>query len=408
MAVPSAVAPLDSWLSWLEQLHPVEIELGLERVGEVARRAGLLDIRMPLITVAGTNGKGSTVAMLAAIYRQAGYRVGDYTSPHIEAFNERIRVGGEPVGEATIVAALAQVEAVRDGGSLTYYEYTTLAAMRIFQEARCEVVVLEVGLGGRLDATNLWSADCAIVTSIALDHQAWLGDDRAAISLEKVAIGRVDRPMIIGDPDPPPAMLEHARQVGMQVLRPVASDFTSVHSTLKGEHQRRNLACVLTAVAEMRPCLPVDESAIATSLREVEVRGRMEVRRWQGRQVVLDVAHNPAAALALASMLATDHAGRTIDVIFASLADKDVGGIVRALAPCIRHWHCMQLDVPRALPVATLTEIVRVTRGVAFAHADAASAWRAVAGDASADLILVTGSFHTVGAVSGSWSTDAE
>ena len=246
--VPDTLAPLSTWLTWLETIHPVAIDMGLDRVSLVADRLGLRPVSKPLILVGGTNGKGSTVAMLSAIYTAAGYRVGTYTSPHISDFRERIRINGEMAAADDIVEALAYVEARRAPQTLTYFEYTTLAAMRVFLQKQCDVYVMEVGLGGRLDATNLWDADCSVVTSIALDHEEYLGSDISVIATEKAAIGRPDRVLVVGQSEPPESLFSYTLDQAIRVvyvggLSPDSLPVTS----LKGAHQRRNAPSIQSA-----------------------------------------------------------------------------------------------------------------------------------------------------------------
>lgn len=354
---PAADEPLSTWLRWLEALHPVEIDLGLERVGRVADRAGLRPVEQPVIIVGGTNGKGSTVQMLSAIYRAAGYRTGAYTSPHITDFNERMHIDGDMASDTDIVAALAVIEEHRKSDTLTYFEYTTLAAMHLFLHRGCDVMILEVGLGGRLDAANIWDADCAIVTSIAVDHQAWLGDSREAIGREKAAIGRSGRPLIVGDAEPPRSVMELAAEQGMDLLRIDAANLPL--TSLAGEHQRRNAACALAAIEALQGRLPVAAGIADAALGNVALAGRFERHDIQGIPVVLDVAHNPAAAASLCKTLQHRYSGARVHLLLAMLADKDIDGVVAALAPVVSHWYCAALDVPRAAPVGQLAAAVR-------------------------------------------------
>ena len=416
---------LSNWLDHLESLHPKGqggIELGLERVALV--KAALQQTqRCPLIIVGGTNGKGSTCAYLEAIYTAAGYRVGCYTSPHLLDYNERVRIAKAPIDDATMCAAFAKVEAARQVAgnvSLTYFEFGTLAAWEAFAEAGVEVLILEVGLGGRLDAVNIYDADCSVVTGIALDHTDWLGSTREAIGFEKAGIFRPQTAAICADPEPPQSLLDHAAAVGAD-LQVLGRDFGYVdeqtqwqywgrheqrrgglaYPALCGACQLRNASAVLTVLDVLMARLPVSTQAIGTGLVEVELPGRFQILPGRPR-IILDVAHNPQAVSGLAANL--DKAGgfnRTIAVV-GMLADKDIAGALVALRGKIDAWLLAGLDVPRGASVETLAGIVTeanlggsVERFAspleAFAHAVKQ------AGDN--DRILVFGSFYTVAAV---------
>jgi dihydrofolate synthase/folylpolyglutamate synthase len=407
---PGDSSSLAAWLAYLEQLHPVSIEMGLDRVLAVANRLQLLQISPTIITVAGTNGKGSTVAMLEAIYCAAGYTVGAYTSPHIRKFNERIHIDGKPCADATIIAALDLVEQSREPQSLTYFEHTTLGAMQAFVNAECDVVILEVGLGGRLDATNVWDADCAVVTSVAVDHESYLGSDRNVIALEKVAIGRPGRPLIIGEPDPPQTMLEYASSTGMLTMFPSVD--TGISKQLKGAHQHRNAACALAVVATLVDCLPVSEQIARQAIAGVTVPGRFELQHRSGVDIVIDVAHNPAAATGLADTLIEHFPDADIHAVFAALTDKDIAGVVAVLDRVVDHWYCAKLDVPRATPLELLTDLVSANSAstTVSGYCSVGLAWEAALAKIAASnsertpLVLVAGSFFTVSALTDYWN----
>ena len=401
MSVPSPSDSLAQWLSWLEHLHPTEIELGLERVGQVADRLQLRPAKMPLILVGGTNGKGSTVTLLAEIYRHAGYRAGAYTSPHIDVFNERMCIDGRMLDDQLIVDALHTVESAREPQTLTYFEYTTLAAMVAFAGQNCDVVIMEVGLGGRLDATNLWDSDCAIITSIALDHQDYLGDTIEEIAAEKVAIGRAGKPLIVGEPYPPANFLEIAAAGNMQLME--IDDDALPNSALAGLHQQRNAACALSAIDVLQPKLTVTDESIQRGLASVSLPGRFEQLTINSTPVVLDVAHNPAAATTVCNALLSLYPDHQVHAIFSALKDKDIVGIVTALAPAVTSWYCAGLPVPRATPLTTLVELVEQNqRAPVHGYPTVAKAWEVAARAAqqSADeqpcVILVAGSFFTL------------
>lgn len=414
---------LGAWLARLETLHPKPIAMGLDRVAEVATRLGAT-IGCPVVTVAGTNGKGSTCAMLESIYRKAGYRTGLYTSPHLIRFNERIRIAGAEVDDATLVAALAEVDAARtrapDAVPLTYFEFGTLAALSIFAASRLDVVVLEVGLGGRLDAVNVVDADVAVITTVDIDHVEYLGDTREAIGAEKAGIMRAGRIAICGDDDPPQSLVRHAREIDAPLWRigheyryrveglqwryegPGGARYGLPHPALRGRYQLANAATALAAQDALRSRLPVPGGALRDGLVGVELAGRFQV--LPGRPAtVLDVAHNPHAARALAATLdAMGRYARTY-AVFGMLADKDIDGVIAALAPRIGTWHVATLPGPRGATGEFLAARLAAA-GVAVSDVrifgDVAEAWRAAAAEAGeAARIAAFGSFLTVAAV---------
>jgi dihydrofolate synthase/folylpolyglutamate synthase len=413
-----ANANLPDWLSHIEQVHPRTIEMGLERVAAV-RDALQLAPGFPVITVGGTNGKGSACAMLEAILHEAGYRVGCYTSPHLVRYNERVRVARTEAHDAALVRALAAVERARGEIALTYFEFSTLAAVWLFMQERVDVAVLEVGLGGRLDAVNAFDADCAMLMSIDLDHMDYLGDTREAIGFEKAGIFRATRPAICADADPPLSVLKHAVDIGTELLR-LGMDFGFEpqlqqwrywgrhgerhglpHPALRGAYQIANAAACLAALDSVRDRLPVSANDIRTGLLMTENPGRFQV--LPGRPaVILDVAHNPAAARALAGNLSAMRCtGRTY-AVFSMLNDKDIAGVIDATRAEIDEWLVSGIEGPRGTDASALRE--ELTRaGVLEAvstHASIAAAY-AQACDRAAenDRIVVFGSFYTVAAV---------
>jgi len=428
---PGNGATLAQWLAWLEFLHPVGIELGLERVSAVAQRAGLLSGLPPLVTVAGTNGKGSVVVTLAAIYTAAGYCCGAYTSPHLVHFGERIRIAGSPVDDADIVAALALIESHRGDVSLTFFEATTLAAMQVFMQSGVDVVILEVGLGGRLDAVNIWNTDCAVVTSIAVDHESWLGSDRNTIAAEKVAIARRGCPLIVAETHPPAAISDYARKSGAILWQvgdayhierdtapgrwllttPVARHHLP-HPALPGDHQIDNSAAAIAAVDALQLALPVAQGVVASALTQIQLPGRLQWIEEDGVEILLDVAHNPAAAVVLAAALVAALGSITrsracrVHAVLAVMADKNAAGIIAAVAACISSWHCGQLAIDRALPASELAGQLaaagqqNVTTYASVTSAlDGALECARVNSHCCDDLVLVFGSFYTVSAV---------
>ena len=411
-------ASLGDWLTRLERLHPATIELGLDRVRRV-KDAMRLAPAFPVLVVGGTNGKGSTCAYLEAILGAAGYKTGLYTSPHLLRYNERVRVAGCEASDAELVHAFERVDAARGDVSLTYFEFGTLAAMRQFIDAGVDVVILEVGLGGRLDAVNVFDADVAIVTGVDLDHMDYLGDTREAIGFEKAGIYRAGRPAVCADPDPPAALLDQARRIGAE-LRCLGREF-STESTgaawtyrgpawqwralplpaLAGPIQLRNAAGALALLEAVQARLPVSEAAIRAGLVAARVAGRFQ-RIASAPDVIVDVAHNPDAARALAATLrANPVSGRTLAVV-GMLADKDAEGVFAALAGCVDAWWTCTPDSPRARDAASLADSLRRQGGNApvAARPDVKTALAAARGAArEGDRILVFGSFYTVAAV---------
>ena len=426
---PDADASLAAWLAYIEQLHPRGVELGLERVALVWRRMGLA-LGCVTIIVGGTNGKGSTCAMLDAILRAGGYRTGLYTSPHLLRFNERARIAGAEVSDAALAGAFAQVEAarLRDAAVLlTYFEFTTLAVFALFAAARLDCAVLEVGLGGRLDAVNIIDADCAILTSVDLDHQEYLGDTREKIGWEKAHIFRAGRPAICADPQPPASVGEVASGIGARLLRfgvdfgfagqhdaqvqqwkfwfhaggdPVTRNGLS-YPALRGANQLLTASAALAALEALRERLPVPMQAIREGLLGVEWPGRFQL--LPGRPVVvLDVAHNPHAAAVLAQNLSNIGFASYTYAVFGMLGDKDIAGVVRLLRGKIDFWHLADLPGPRGLPAQQLRQILAAEQvgGEVYEHADPQAAYAAARGKAAEnDRIVVFGSFLTVAGV---------
>ncbi len=409
---------LDHWLRWQETLHPKAIELGLERVRTVLRRLQPDAPPFAVITVGGTNGKGSCAAFLDAILRAAGYRVGVYTSPHLLRYHERIRVDGVEASDEALCQAFARIDAARGDISLTYFEFGTLAALERFREAGVAVAVLEVGLGGRLDAVNVVDADAALVVSIDLDHTDWLGPDRDRIGYEKAGIYRSNRPAICADPDPPPRLLEHARAIGSRLLR-VGHDYDFTHTgatwrwrqaehgldelplpALAGEHQLGNAAAALMTLTSLRDRLPVGADAIRAGLLRARLPGRFQIIpgpvEW-----ILDVAHNPAAAAVLAGNLRERACPGRTRAIIGLLADKDANGVIQALAGVVDEWHPVTLGGARGRAGAELAACLDSAgiHAVAPHHNIANACQAALAAADTGDRIVVLGSFHAVAPV---------
>jgi dihydrofolate synthase / folylpolyglutamate synthase len=412
---------LADWLAHCERLHPKTIDMTLERTVSVRDRLGLR-FAVPVITVAGTNGKGSTCAMLESIALAAGYRVGLYIKPHLVHFEERCRVGGAPVAAAELLPHFEAVEQARGDTTLTYFEFTTLAIMRLLSQAPVDVVILEVGLGGRLDAVNAIDTDCAVITSIDLDHTEYLGPDRESIGREKAHIMRTGKPAIVSDPVPPQSIIDHAAATGADLWL-VGRDFNHsgdrqqwawagrdkrltglAYPALRGANQLVNAAGVLAALQALRERLPVSAQAIRQGLATVELPGRFQIVPGQPT-LVLDVAHNPHSVAALVANL--DNMGffpRT-HAVFGAMHDKDLDGLIGRIAPLVDAWYCTDLPLPRAAKAAVLAQAVQgnaATRrdAAVSTHADPAAALAAALEHADpTDRILVFGSFLTVGGV---------
>ncbi len=407
---------LDGWLGLLEARHGQSIQLGLDRVRAV-RDALNRPQTCPLFIVGGTNGKGSTCALLEAVLLAAGKRVGLYTSPHLLRYNERVRIDGREAGDAVLVDAFAEVERARGEISLTYFEHGTLAAWVAFCHAGLDAIILEVGLGGRLDAVNVFEPDCAIVTSVAMDHMDYLGDTREAIGFEKAGIFRPGKPAICGDPLPPASLVAHAEAIGAQ-LQISGRDFGFAgdqhqwafwtaggsrrgglaYPALRGTNQLLNAAAVMAACEAVKPILPVPMQAIRQGFMLVDLPGRFQV--LPGRPtVVLDVAHNPQAAGVLNENLASMGYFPETWAVVGMLADKDVAGAVRLLRDRVDHWLVASLPGPRGLSAGGLAAILREVgvNGDVAEYASPAAAYEVAAGRAAeGDRIVVFGSFLTV------------
>ncbi|CAD2244534.1 bifunctional tetrahydrofolate synthase/dihydrofolate synthase [Xanthomonas arboricola] len=415
----NATDSLSDWLAYIEQQHPQNIAMGLERVREVAARLQIEAPARHVIVVGGTNGKGSTVAFIEAIAQAAGWKVGSYTSPHLLRYNERVRINGNEAGDAQLVDAFAAVEAARGQTALTYFEYGTLAALWLLQRSGLDLAVLEIGLGGRLDAVNIIDSDVAVITTVDIDHTDWLGEDREAIGTEKAGIIRAWKPVVLGEIDPPSSVLRRAYQLGANAIRAgsdyffepieaqhpdapqwrwrdVAVTLELPMPTLQAPVQLANAAAAIAALQALPVELP--DAAWAQGIANARVAGRLQRSDIDGVQVLLDVGHNPQAARALADALgAQAHTGST-HAIYAALADKDVLGVVEAVAAQVDHWALAGLDGVRGQSAQALQARLQGSAAAqAACHGDVAGALRAVLAQASpGDRVLVFGSFHTV------------
>lgn len=374
---------VDDWLAWLETLHPRAIDPGLERIGEVAARMGLDRAGVPVVTVAGTNGKGSTVAAVTALVGAAGHSAGAYTSPHVMAFNERIAVGGAPVSDDCLLAAFDAIDSARGGMTLSYFEFATLAALWCFREAGCDLWVLEVGLGGRLDATNVLAPTVAVITSVGLDHTEWLGEDRDAIGTEKAGILRRGTPLVLGDPDPPASVLDAAAALACPVDR-LGEAFRAVTGGPDADHWRyedatgvldpiprpahmpasllANPACAVAVLRRLGEGWLPDDAMAASVLGGAAAPARFQ-RLERAVPWYVDVAHNHDSALALAERLRAGAGGGRTHAVFAIMSRKDAGGVVAALREAVDVWHVLELGDPSARRSGDLIALIREAGG---------------------------------------------
>jgi dihydrofolate synthase/folylpolyglutamate synthase len=412
---------LADWLAHAERLHPTAIDMTLDRVRAVAGRLGL-HFTVPVITVAGTNGKGSTCAMIESIARQAGWRTGLYTKPHLVHFEERCRVGGAPVAADALLPHFEAVEAARGDTTLTYFEFTTLAILRLLSQARLDLVILEVGLGGRLDAVNAIDADTVVVTSIDIDHVEYLGPDREAIGLEKAHVMRPGRPAIVSDPLPPASVVAHGQAIGADLWL-VGRDFNHTgdrqqwgwagrgrryhalaYPALRGANQLLNAAGAIAALESLRDRLPITAQAVRQGLALVELPGRFQIVPGQPT-LVLDVAHNLQSVAALARNLDAMGYHPCTLAVFGAMRDKALGEILARMAPLVDRWYFCDLPTARAARAADLASLPRPagpggSPAPASEHASPAAALAAaVAAAQPVDRIVVFGSFYTVGGV---------
>lgn len=419
-------ATLADWLAHCERLHPKTIDLTLARVQLMRERMGL-GVGAPLVVVAGTNGKGSSCAMLEAIALAAGYRVGLHTSPHLVHFEERCRIGGAPVAGEALLPHFEAVEAARGELQLTFFEFTLLAIVRLFAAERLDLVILEVGLGGRFDAVNAFDADCALITSIDIDHAEFLGDTREKIGFEKAGVMRPGRPAIVGDPLPPESVVAHAKAIGADLwLSGRDFGFSGdrqqwqwsgraqryaglAYPALRGANQLLNAAGVLAAFEALRERLPVTAQQVRTGLARVELAGRFQIVPGQPT-IVLDVAHNPHAVAALVHNLDQMAYHPRTHAVFGAMRDKDLEAMLVRVSPLVDAWHFTDLPTPRAASARDLQELHArlVAQGrcrgpgpvAVQCHPEPSKALNAALGQADpADRILVFGSFFTVGGV---------
>ncbi|MCG9639164.1 bifunctional tetrahydrofolate synthase/dihydrofolate synthase [Vibrio sp. Isolate34] len=410
--IPQATSSLEMWLDYLSNIHTSAIDLGLDRVQAVASKANLTKPAQHVITVAGTNGKGSTCALMEAILLDAGYSVGVYSSPHLIRYNERVRINGQDLSDEKMVQSFDFIEKERGEISLSFFEYGTLAALRAFQTEAVDVVLLEVGLGGRLDATNIVDHDVSVITSLAVDHVDWLGDDINVIGFEKAGIYRSGKPAICGQPKPPATVAAHADdikaefyQVGIQYTYDVDGDTWNWRS---GAFQLEflpipslplpNAATALMALGTSE--LSISDVNVVNGMKNAQLPGRMQQISEQP-VIVLDVAHNPHSAEYFAQQVTKQYAGKNLHVVVAMLHDKDIPATLKVLAPITTHWYPASLQGPRAATAAELCK--SLPQGVEQYSNPVAAFEAALASVQGDDVVLVVGSFHTVGEVLEHW-----
>lgn len=420
---------LSAWLAAFKQWHPRHIDLGLERCQAVALKLDLLRLNIPIISVAGTNGKGSSVAYLDNIYRAAGYRTGCYNTPHLRDYNERIRINGAVVTEDALCQAFERINCTRGAVSLSEFEFGTLAAVLLFQQAQVDVMLLEVGLGGRLDAVNVWDADCALITKIGIDHCEYLGDTREQIAVEKAGIMRPQRPAVCADPQPPHTLLDYAGQQQVQLAclaekadkwledyQPFSYQKTAQSWAWRNTQHKyselpllspdtdyayQNAAGVLQVIDFMQAHLPVPLSAMQTGLQTMRLNGRFQKLDTLPVPCILDVAHNPLGAKALREALAQEPCAGKTHALLGMMQDKDIAGTLTELRACFDVWHLVDLPQERAAQAVTLQAHLQLL-GIQSSHIyeSVARAYKALSQTWQAeDCLLVFGSFHTVAAM---------
>jgi len=430
--MPAKGSSLESWLQYISSVHPREIELGLERSQRVAANLSLGKPAPLVVTVAGTNGKGSCVATMEAILQEAGYKTGCYTSPHIHVFNERIRINATNVTDAPLISAFAAIDEARDGETLSYFEFATLAGLYLLRENNVDVALLEVGLGGRLDAVNIVDADIAVISSIGIDHTDWLGNDIESIAVEKAGIMRPKIPTIFGGEQPPNAIINRAQELGSPLIISgqnfhVEQNVANTSWRWRGQNREAepidwsdlpipslmlsNVAASLQAL-KLLP-ISIEIEAVVAALAELALAGRFDKRRdlGNGRAVIFDVAHNPDAmrqlAIRLHSYKAENQGAGRIAAVLAVMADKDVLGMITALEYCVDIWYIAQVDEARSMAADEVAQSMKNVgiasdQGLILQFDSVESAYRAACDQTEAeDAVLVTGSFLTVAAVYG-------
>ncbi len=382
---------LDEWLDWQEALHTQEIDLGLERIQKVYQKLFPNGVPFQVITVAGTNGKGSTVAFIDSIYQQSDFKVGAFTSPHLIKYNERFTINGKIVSDKAICQAFEQIESCRSDVSLTYFEFSTLAALVIFANEKIDVAVLEIGLGGRLDSVNVIDPDVSVITNIAIDHTDYLGDTREAIGFEKAGIMRNGVPCICGDTNPPKSLIKHAKSVGSPLILadlPCLGDIG-----LKGNHQRQNAATAIEAIKQLHEIFPITQQQITKGIKSTNLSGRMQIKTVNNKKFILDVAHNEAATEVLANELEKENIPTL--AIFSALQDKDINSMIDKIRPIIDQWYLTPINVDRAISIKELSNKFNLSDKIKVCN-NMNSAMHLALTNKHFKRIVIFGSFHTV------------
>ncbi len=382
---------LDEWLSWQEQLMEETILLGLDRVQLVYQRLFPDGVPFLAITVGGTNGKGSTIAFIDSIYRESKYKVGCSTSPHLIKYNERYAIDGEIVNDEVIIKAFEAIEAKREGVSLTYFEFSTLAALIIFSEAAVDIAILEVGLGGRLDSVNVVDSDVSVITNIAIDHTDYLGDTRESIGTEKAGIMRTAKPCICGDQDPPNSVLAYAKKIDTPLT--LVKEQYKGEIGLEGVHQKLNAAVAIKVIEAISDQFPVSKEMIKFGIKQVQIVARFEKVNVGNKTVILDVAHNPAAVQTLVNTL-SDSPMETV-AIFSALADKNIDDMIELASSNIKHWFLVPLSAERSIQMEALEDKFDDSQETTVCTSMARAIEQALALK-EIQRIVIFGSFYTV------------
>ena len=382
---------LDEWLDWQESLHTQEVDLGLERVQKVYRKLFPNGVPFQVITVAGTNGKGSTITFIDSIYQQSDFKVGAFTSPHLIKYNERFSVNGKMASDERICQAFDTIEVLRGNTSLTYFEFSTLAALVIFANEKVAIAVLEIGLGGRLDSVNIVDPNVSVITNIAIDHTDYLGDTREVIGLEKAGIMRNDVSCICGDQNPPTSLQNHADNIGA-LLTFVNQPYLGKIS-LQGEHQQYNAALAIEVVNQLQPLFPIDQSQLSQGLEKANILARFQIKILNDKTVVLDVAHNEAAIKVLAETLKSEKVPTL--AIFSALKDKNIELMINAIEFCIDEWLIVPLSVNRAIRIQDLVEKFSLSSKITTCKGMESAIHQAL-NTQQHQRVVIFGSFHTV------------
>ena len=382
---------LDEWLSWQEQLMEETILLGLDRVQLVYQRLFPDGVPFFAITVGGTNGKGSTIAFIDSIYRESKYRVGRSTSPHLIKYNERFAIDGEIVNDEVIIKAFEVIEEKRQDVSLTYFEFSTLAALIIFSEADVDIAILEVGLGGRLDSVNIVDSDVSVITNIAIDHTEYLGDTRESIGTEKAGIMRTAKPCICGDQDPPNSVLAYAKKIDAPLT--LVNEQYQGEIGLEGAHQRLNAAVAIKVIEAISDYFPVSKEMIKSGIKQAQIVARFEKINVGNKSVILDVAHNPAAVQTLVETL-SDSPMETV-AIFSTLVDKNIDDMIELASSNIKHWFLVPLSAERSIQIKALEDKFGDSQETTVCASMASAIEQALALK-EIQRVVIFGSFYTV------------